>query len=127
MASQSVTLRELERRVRKVEQQVAAFTRGTPPSLRAKPQAGKKRPGVPASRAARRRHSQANSALGIAQRAGLLAELPHEARARVERWRALPEAEKKHVLDEFYNLRLDQPLSDLIIENRQSSLILYTP
>ena len=46
MASQSVTLRELERRVRKVEQRVAAFTRGTPPSLRAKPQAGKKRPGV---------------------------------------------------------------------------------
>jgi hypothetical protein len=53
------------------------------------------------------------------RRAGLLAELPQKARSRVERWRAMPEDEREHILDEFFNLQLDRPLSDIILENRQ--------
>ena len=65
------------------------------------------------------RESKEITALAVAQQAGLLAELPPEAQARVARWRALPEKEKRHILDEFYNLKLDRQLSDVIIENRQ--------
>jgi len=55
----------------------------------------------------------------IARRAGLLAELPPAAKARAARWRALPAAERARILDEFYHLKLERPLSDLISENRR--------
>ena len=46
----------------------------------------------------------------IVRKAGLLSELPPAAKARAARWRALPEEERKRILDEFYNLKLDKSL-----------------
>ena len=53
------------------------------------------------------------------QRAGLRAELPPAAKARAARWRALPVTERARILNEFYRLKLERPLSDLIIEQRR--------
>lgn len=50
--------------------------------------------------------------------AGLLAELTTEEKARAAHWRALPEEEKRRIRDELWNLKLDKPLSQIIIENR---------
>lgn len=55
----------------------------------------------------------------ILRKAGKLVELPPEAKARAAEWRALPEEERKRIWDEFFNLKLDKPLSDIIIENRR--------
>lgn len=55
----------------------------------------------------------------ILREAGMLAELTPEEKARAARWRALPEEEKKRIWDEFFNLKLDKPLSAIIIENRR--------
>ncbi len=61
----------------------------------------------------------AQKSIDIARRAGLLAELPPAAKARAARWRALPEEEKNRISAEFFNLKLDKSLSDIIIENRR--------
>ena len=55
----------------------------------------------------------------ILRQAGKLAELPPEAKARAAEWRALPAEERQRIWDEFFNLKLDKPLSDIIIENRR--------
>ncbi len=34
-------------------------------------------------------------------------------------WMARPEEERRRILDEFYNLKLDKSLSDIVIENRR--------
>jgi len=117
MATQSAKLQELDRRLRKVEQQIAAFARDTP--RKPKSPARKKKPSGTAVRSSQRDQAEATPALDVVRRAGMLAELPPEARSRVEHWRAMPEDEREHILDEFFNLRLDRPLSDIIIENRQ--------
>lgn len=117
MATQSVKLQELDKRLRKVEQQIAAFRRGT--QRKPKSPARKKKLGDTTVRSAQRNQAEAGTALDVVRRAGMLAELPLEARSRVERWRAMPEDEREHILAEFLNLPLDRPLSDIIIENRQ--------
>jgi hypothetical protein len=55
----------------------------------------------------------------ILRKAGMLAELTPEEKAMAAEWRALPEDEKKRIQDEFYNLKLDKTLSEIIIENRR--------
>ena len=117
MATRSAKLRELERRLRKVEQQIAAFASDLP--RKPKSSARKKKPSGTAVRSSQQDQAKAASALDVVRRAGMLAELPPEARSRVERWRAMPEDEREHILDEFFNLQLDRPLSDIIIENLQ--------
>ncbi len=54
----------------------------------------------------------------ILRRAGLLAELTPEEKAMAAEWRALPEEEKERVQNQLWNLKLDPPLSQIIIENR---------
>jgi hypothetical protein len=54
----------------------------------------------------------------ILHAAGLLAELTPEEKATAAEWRALPEEEKLRVREELWNLRLEKPLSQIIIENR---------
>lgn len=117
MATQSVKLQELDRRLRKVEQQIAAFTSDKP--RKTKSPARKKKPRGMAARSSQRDQTEIAPALDVVRRAGMLAELPPEARSRVERWRAMPEDEREHILDEFFNLQLDRPLSDIVIEGRQ--------
>ena len=117
MAAQSVKLQELDKRLRKVEQQIAVFTRDT--QRKPKPLARKKKASEGIVRSAQRDQAEAATALDVVRRAGMLAELPIEARSRVERWRALAEDEREHILDEFFNLQFDRPLSDIIIGDRR--------
>jgi hypothetical protein len=64
------------------------------------------------------RTSENERVLALLRSKGMVSELPPEAKARAARWDALPEEEKKRISDEFFNLKLDKPLSDIIIENR---------
>lgn len=52
------------------------------------------------------------------RRGGLLAELTPEEKAMAAEWRALPDEEKQRVRDELWNLKLEKPISQIIIENR---------
>ncbi len=54
----------------------------------------------------------------ILRETGLLAELTPEEKALAAEWRALPEEEKKRTREELWNLKLEKPLSQIIIENR---------
>ena len=69
---------------------------------------------IPRSRAA----DENASVDEILRRAGLLAELTPEEKAMAAEWRALPEEEKQRVRDTLWNLKLEKPLSQIIIENR---------
>lgn len=62
--------------------------------------------------------SENERVLALLRSKGMIADLPPEAKARAARWDALPEEEKKRISDEFFNLKLDKQLSDIIIENR---------
>ena len=57
-------------------------------------------------------------AVEILRRAGLLAELTPEEKAMAAEWRALPEEERHRIQEVLWNLKLDKPLSQIIIENR---------
>ncbi len=61
----------------------------------------------------------AQKSIDIARRAGLLAELPPEAKVRAARWRALPEEEQKRISDEFFNLKLDKSLSHVMFSGQR--------
>jgi len=54
----------------------------------------------------------------VLRKAGMLAELTPEEKAMAAEWRALPEEEKRRVRDALWNLKLEKPLSQIIIENR---------
>jgi hypothetical protein len=79
----------------------------------------RKKAAIRAPSVVERQPKEALTSVEVARRAGLLAELTPEEKARAERWHALPEEEKKRIWDEFFNLKLDKQLSDIIIENRR--------
>ena len=66
----------------------------------------------------KRKQSQRERVHDRLRRAGLLAELTPKEKAMAAEWRALPEEEKQRVRDELWNLKLEKPLSQVIIENR---------
>ena len=51
--------------------------------------------------------------------AGMLAEPTPEMLARVAAWDALPESEKQEAIEELRNLKLDPPLSEIVIRARE--------
>lgn len=55
----------------------------------------------------------------ILRRAGMLAELTPEEKARAAEWRALPKIEKQRTFQKLYSLRLDPPLSETILQDRE--------
>lgn len=113
MATTAEQLKRLQRDVETLKKRVAALERGTNSKRRvAKPQ-------QVAPRSRKRALSENERADEILRRAGLLAELTPEEKAMAAEWRALPEEERQRILDEFYNLKLDKPLSEIIIENRR--------
>lgn len=71
-------------------------------------------------RATTRKHklSQRDRVRDTLRRAGLLAELTPEEKAMAAEWRSLSEEEKRRVRDQLWNLKLEKPLSQIIIENR---------
>jgi hypothetical protein len=50
---------------------------------------------------------------------GMIAELTEREKQMAAEWRARPESERQRILSDFYNLKLDKPLSDIIAENRR--------
>ena len=63
--------------------------------------------------------SENERVLALLRSKGMTAELTPEEKMRARRWQVLPEEEKKRIVDEFFNLKLDKQLSDIIIENRR--------
>jgi len=51
--------------------------------------------------------------------AGMLAEPTPEMLARAAAWDALPESEKQEAIEELRNLKLDPPLSEIVIRARE--------
>ncbi|OGO40397.1 MAG: hypothetical protein A2Z03_05180 [Chloroflexi bacterium RBG_16_56_8] len=104
MATTETEIKRLWREVEKLKKQVSELERKN---------GGKRRATLP-------RHASPERARvrEILSDAGLLAELTPEEKARAAEWRALPEEEKQHVRDELWNLKLEKPLSQIIIENR---------
>jgi hypothetical protein len=116
-----MTVKELEKKIRTLERRLEKLERSSRPrngrAMRKK-RARRQAFAIPPEQI-QSQSAEAQLSLEIARRAGLLAELPPEAKARAEQWRALPEDEKKRIWDEFFNLKLDKSLSDIIIENRR--------
>jgi hypothetical protein len=111
MATTLEQLKELQRKVQRLETQNAETRRVL-----------RERGILPADKRAAARKgtlSERERVREILRSAGMLAELTPEEKARAARWRALPEEEKKRIQDEFFNLKLAKPLSDIIIENRR--------
>ena len=111
MATTIEQLKQLQREVRRLKTESAETRRVL-----------RERGILPASKRATARKgklSERERVREILRATGMLAELTPEEKARAARWRALPEEEKKRIQDEFFNLKLDKPLSDIIIENRR--------
>lgn len=111
MATTIQQLKQLEKEVRRLKSESAKMRR----ALRERgilqtPQV---------TRARARKMTERERVDEILRKAGKLVELPPEAKARAAEWRALPAEERERIWDEFFNLKLDKPLSDIIIENRR--------
>ncbi len=104
MATTAEQLKRLQREVAALKRQVAELRRKN----------DKQR-----TSARRRVLSENEHADEILRRAGMLSEATPEEKALVAEWEAEPKAERQRLMDEFYNLKLNKPLSDIIIENRR--------
>ena len=109
MAISIKEFRQMQKDIREIKRQLAR--------RRPKRKNGARKPAVASRRL--KAKSERERVTELLRRNGMQVELPPEAQARAARWRALPEEEKKRVWDEFFNLKLDKQLSDIIIENRQ--------
>jgi len=115
MAISEKTIKQMQKDIRDIKRQLAHRQRTKNEKQRpATPKRVVVAPGVRATPS-----NENERVMELLRRKGMIAELPPEAKARAERWRALPEEEKKRIWDEFFNLKLDKPLSDIIIENRR--------
>jgi hypothetical protein len=63
--------------------------------------------------------SERERASGALQAAGLVSEPTEYERQLVAEWRQVPEPERNQLVEQFRNMELDRPLSDLIIEQRR--------
>ncbi|MEW5720611.1 MAG: hypothetical protein AB1817_18445 [Chloroflexota bacterium] len=115
MAISVKEFKQMQKDIRDIKRQLAREPRGGN---------GKRRAPTPkrqlATTPAREPMTDENArVLELLRRKGMIAELTPEEKARAARWDALPEEEKKRIWDEFFNLKLEKPLSDIIIENRR--------
>ena len=63
--------------------------------------------------------SEKERGLAALRRAGLLVDPPPHILAAAEEWRRIPEEERRRIQAELRALRLDPPLSEIIIQNRR--------
>jgi hypothetical protein len=63
--------------------------------------------------------SERERGLAALRRAGLLVDPPPHILAVAEEWRRIPEEERKRIQAELRALRLDPPLSQIILESRR--------
>lgn len=115
MAISEKTVKQMQKDIRDIKRQLARAPRGK----NGKPRLATPKRTVAAPRARTVPSNENERIIELLRRKGMIVDLPPEAQARAERWRALPEEEKKRIWDEFFNLKLDKPLSDIIIENRR--------
>ncbi len=113
MAMTTTDLKRMQRDIEKLKKQVARLERGGNGKRHAP-----RKPGPATPRARKRGISENELADEILRRAGMLAELTPEEKAMAAEWRALPAEEKQRVQDTLWNLRLKEPLSQIIIANR---------
>ncbi|MDE3087839.1 MAG: hypothetical protein KGJ80_00445 [Chloroflexota bacterium] len=106
MATRATELEHIRREIESLKKQVARLERRKNGKRRA---TTRKRQAVASER---------ERAREILREAGLLAELTPQEKAMAAEWRALPEEEKQRVNQELWNLKLEKPLSQIIIENR---------
>ena len=111
MAISEKEFRQMQKDIREIKRRLAREDAKRQTTTR------KRKPAAPRSR--RETPSVNEQITELLRSKGMLAELTPEEKARAERWRALPEEEKKRVWDEYFNQKLDKPLSDIIIENRR--------
>ena len=112
----ATTTRELERLQRENARLKKQIARLKVKNGRRRAAAPKREATALKQRAAARNENQI--ADEILRRAGLLSKLTAREKERVARWEAVPEEKRARILNEFYHLELDKPLSDIIIENR---------
>jgi len=106
MATKATELERMWREIESLKKKMAQLER---------PKNGKRR--APA-RTRQTVMSERERARAILREAGLLAELTPQEKELAAEWRALPEDEKQRVNQELWNLKLEKPLSQIIIENR---------
>jgi hypothetical protein len=114
MAISEKAFQQVQRDIEEIKQRLVRLERGADGERRTA--ARKRKPTT--SRRSTRALSEKELAAEILRRAGLLAELSPEEKAMAAEWRALPEEEKQRVREELWNLKLEKPLSQIIIENR---------
>ncbi|MBI3741288.1 MAG: hypothetical protein HY257_05975 [Chloroflexi bacterium] len=108
MATTANELKRLQREVAALKEKVARLERGREDYSTRR-----------ADKLETRASSENERADEILRRAGLLAEPSPEEISRAERWMALPQAQREKLRGEFYNAKLDKPLSEIVIENRR--------
>ena len=112
MTITSTDLRRMQRDIEKLKKQVTRLEKRSN---------GKRRAPVKKRKPASLRQRAVNEnelADAILRRAGLLAELTPEEKAMAAEWRALPEDEKLRIQETLWNLKLEKPLSQIVIDNR---------
>jgi hypothetical protein len=104
MSTQMTKFEELDRRLRKVEQQVAALSQSSDRGIEAVAQDVRDERAV---------------ADDILRRAGLLSEPTEREKALAAEWDALPEEERRRAFEEFSSAAPDVMLSQIVIDNRR--------
>jgi hypothetical protein len=74
---------------------------------------------TPATEVAEAELSEKERGLAALRRAGLLADPPPHILSAAEEWRRIPEEERRRIQAELRTLRLDPPLSQIILESRR--------
>ncbi len=112
MGTAETEIKRLQREIKLLKQRVAQLERGG----NGKP----RKRGITHKSFLRRPRARNENELAeeILRRAGLLAELTPEEKKMAAEWRALPEEEKECAQNQLWNLKLDPPLFQIIIENR---------
>ncbi len=117
-----MTLKQLEQKIAAMEKRLTVLENQT---RRAN---GRNTTGVRKTRARRTMRSttavlteqeKQKRALEILRARGMISEPTEREKQMAAEWMARPEAERKRILEEFYNLKLEKSLSDIVIENRR--------
>jgi hypothetical protein len=107
MAVSEVQLKELVKRVEYLERGLHRLETALEPLV------------APASEVSLEGLSEKERGLAALRRAGLLVDPPPHILAAAEEWRRIPEEERRRIQAELRTLRLDPPLSQIILESRR--------
>lgn len=108
MAISEKTIKQMQKDIRDIKRQLARRQRNQ--TARAK---STSKPRASRSRSAGGRADE------ILRAAGLLSTPTAKAKQRIAQWRAVSPEERKRLVEEFRALKLDKPLSQIVIENRR--------